>query len=162
MFATKINKMLGRHVKPHGPGFAVLVMKGDKQVLAKGYGHARLADVNHGIKQEKVSTQTIFDLASISKQFTATAILMLIDQTTRHGPNGGKYQRLRLNARLSKFFPEIRLADKITIRHLLDHSSGLPDYILLRSFLQSYEEELEAVGFWYATMEASVLTNEDV
>src|SRR5215475_2263022 len=120
MFATKINKTLGRHVKPNGPGFAVLVMKGDKQVLAKGYGDARLADLNHGIKREKITTQTIFDLASISKQFTATAILMLIDQTTQHGPNGGKYQRLSLSTRLSKFFPNIPLADKITIRHLLD------------------------------------------
>jgi CubicO group peptidase (beta-lactamase class C family) len=161
MLATKLNRKLARHVKPNGPGFAVLVMKGDKQVFAKGYGRARIADLHHGIKPEKITTRTIFELASISKQFTATAILMLIDKTTQHGPNGGKYRRLRLSTKLSEFFPSIRMADKITINHLLDHSSGLPEYLTIRSLL-SYENELKAVGFWYDTMKASVLTNEDV
>ena len=160
MFATRINKMLGRHVKRNGPGFAVLVMDGNKKVWAKGYGHARIADSDHRIERKKITTDTVFDLASVSKQFTAFAILMLVDQTTQHGPNKGKYQRLRLSTKLSKFFPNIFKADKITIWNLLDHSSGLPEYLGISSFLQSYEEELKEVGFWYANMEASVLTNE--
>jgi CubicO group peptidase (beta-lactamase class C family) len=162
MFATKINKMLGRHVKRNGPGFAVLVMDGNNKVWAKGYGHARIADSDHRIEKKKITTDTVFDLASVSKQFTAFAILMLVDQTTRHGPNKGKYRRLHLSTKLSEFFPDIFRADEITIWNLLDHSSGLPDYLGVRSFLQSYEEELKEVGFWYANMEASVLANEGV
>ncbi len=162
MLAAKIDEMLGRHVEPNGPGFAVLVMDGDKRVCARGYGYARIADSDHGIRQKKITTDTVFDLASISKQFTAFAILMLIDKTTQHGPNRGKYPALSLTTRLSRFFPGIFGARDITIWHLLNHSSGLPEYLGIRSFTQSYDEELKEIGFWYADMNASVLTNEDV
>src|SRR5205807_10445894 len=119
MFATKINKMLDRHVKRNGPRFAVLVMDGNKRVWAKGYGHARIADSEHGIQREKITTDTVFELASVSKQFTAFAILMLVDQTTQNGPNRGKYSALSLYTPLSEFFPSIFMAGRITICDLL-------------------------------------------
>src|SRR4030095_2792444 len=79
----------------------------------KGYG---LADIETRIP---ITTKTTFDLASVSKQFTAMAIMMLAER--------GK---LSYDDTLTKFFPEFpSYAQKITVRHLLNHTSGLPDYM---------------------------------
>lgn len=72
-----------------------------------------LRDVNTG---EKVDTESIFELASVSKQFTAMAIMML--------HQGGK---LSYEDSLEKFIPGLPYQG-VTIRHLLNHTSGLPDY----------------------------------
>jgi CubicO group peptidase (beta-lactamase class C family) len=94
------------------PGAAVIVVKEGKPVFAKGYG---LADLK---KKILCTTNTNFRLASVTKQFTAMAVLNLVEQ--------GK---LSLEDRLPRFFPEFPGYGKaINLRHLLTHTSGLPDY----------------------------------
>lgn len=159
-----VEEMLREFVMPGDPGYAILVMDEDEPLLLKGYGCARMADAENGIREEQITPETVFDLASMSKQFTAIAILMLADRTTRHGPDGGKYAPLRLDTPLSVFFPNIPQADRITIEMLLSHSSGLPDYFTIDPYLSNYQRELYQTGFWYAKMEGkdSYLTNERV
>lgn len=145
-----------------GPGVAVLVMDKDTVVLSEGHGKARI-----GKSSEKITEQTVFDLASLSKQFTALGILMLIDRTTKGTrPDGSDYQGLSFDTRLSRFFPDIPGAKEIRVRHLLNHSSGLPEYYILREkdFNDYYSNAILRVGRWYATMRRrkSHITNRDV
>ena len=94
------------------PGAAVMVIKDNKPVFAKGYG---LADLKRKIP---CTANTNFRLASVTKQFTAMAVLILAEQ--------GK---LSLEDHLTRFFPEFpQYGQTITIRHLLTHRSGLPEY----------------------------------
>lgn len=155
----RVDEALRQYVGPDGPGFAFLVMDGDKTVFKERYGCARIADPNHGIEKREITDDTVFDLASMSKQFTATGILMLIDQTTKQ-----RYRPLSLETKLYEFFPNIDKADQITIRMLLSHSSGLPDYFTIKPYTDKYERELGQIGFWYASMEGkdSYLKNNDV
>jgi CubicO group peptidase (beta-lactamase class C family) len=96
----------------NAPGVCVLVVHHGKTFFAKGYG---LADLE--IKTP-ITTNTNFRLASVSKQFTALAVLQLAER--------GK---LRLDERLPAFFPEFPAFGRdITVKHLLTHTSGLPDY----------------------------------
>jgi CubicO group peptidase (beta-lactamase class C family) len=94
------------------PGAAVIVIKDGKALFAKGYG---LADLE---KKIPCTTNTNFRLASITKQFTAMAVLILAEQGN-----------LSLRDRLPKFFPEFSAySAAISLRHLLTHTSGLPHY----------------------------------
>lgn len=94
------------------PGGAVLIMKGDSIIFDKGYGIA-----NYETKSS-IDGNTFFNIASVSKQFTATAILKLQDQ--------GK---LSIEDSLPKYFPEFKsdIWGKIKIKHLMSHTSGIPD-----------------------------------
>jgi CubicO group peptidase (beta-lactamase class C family) len=161
---TSVDEVVHEYVSDEGAGVAVLVMNNNEPVLIKGYGSARIASPDHGIAREEVSNDTVFDLASSSKQFTAIAILMLIDQTTRSGPAAGKYRKLCIHTPLSDFFPKIPRASDITIQNLLNHSSNLPDYLGLDADEDWYNEELSAEGYWYSSMKAkdSYLTNEQI
>lgn len=97
---------------PNTPGAAVLVMKKGEVLYERGYGAAEL---NH---YDPVLPHTNFRLASVSKQFTATAILILVEQ-----------QSLSLDSRLVDLVPEFPKYGKlISVRHLLNHTSGLRDY----------------------------------
>jgi CubicO group peptidase (beta-lactamase class C family) len=94
------------------PGMSVAVIRNDSVLLARGYGFANL---ELGVP---ASDSTIYQSGSIGKQFTATLVLMLVEQG-----------RLRLDDRIVRFLPEgkRRWAD-VTVRHLLTHTSGIPDY----------------------------------
>lgn len=91
----------------------VLVAENGKIIYQKSFG---FADYD---SKRNLNDSSVFELASVSKQFTATAILLLIDK--------GK---LSLTDSLRKFFPELPYSN-ITIRHMLTHTSGLPDYFWL-------------------------------
>src|SRR6266446_8266168 len=94
------------------PGFAVLVKKDGKVVFRKGYGVRDLRN------KTAIDAQTNFRLASFTKQFTAMAIMLLV--------HDGK---LRYDEPLSEVFPDFPAYGKtITVRNLLNHTSGLPDY----------------------------------
>ncbi len=93
------------------PAIGLAVVRNGKLVKAQGYG---LANIELG---EKASAETMFEIGSITKQFTATAIMLLAEE--------GK---LSLDDSITKYFPEAPPALKsVTIRHLLTHSSGIPD-----------------------------------
>src|SRR5215472_368864 len=98
---------------PNGsPGFAVLVMTNGRVAVKQGYG---LADLQ---AKTPVTSSTNFRLASFTKQFTAMAIMLLA--------HDGK---LSYEDKLERFFPEFPAYGRsITIRQLLTHTSGLPDY----------------------------------
>jgi len=94
------------------PGASLLVVKDGKAIVRRGFGYADLE------KHIKADSTTNYRLASISKQFTAACILLL--------KQDGK---LRLEDPVRKWLPELPASDdKITVRHLLTHTSGLIDY----------------------------------
>jgi len=96
----------------NSPGASMMVIKSGEVVLAKGYG---LADIEKGAACD---TTTNFRLASVTKQFTAMAIMILAER-----------RKLSLAERLTDFFPEFpQYGRRISVRHLLNHTSGLIDY----------------------------------
>ena len=95
----------------NGPGAAVLVAQNGKVLFKGGYG---LTDVAHNIA---FSPETKSRIGSITKQFTASAILKLQEE--------GK---LNVNDKLSKYFPDFPRGDEVTLRHLLTHTSGIHSY----------------------------------
>ena len=88
-----------------------IIEKG-KIVFSKAYG---FADVESG---KKLDVNTKLKIGSITKTFTATMIMQLVDE-----------KKLTLDTKLSKFYPKIPNADKITIHHLLHHRTGIPDFL---------------------------------
>ncbi|MFC5602484.1 serine hydrolase domain-containing protein [Sporosarcina koreensis] len=88
----------------------VLISKDGEVLFEKGYGKAAPNLQN--------STDTLYQIASLSKSFTAVAIMQLAEK-----------QLLTVDDSLAKYFPDFPNADTITIGHLLSHSSGIPDYL---------------------------------
>jgi CubicO group peptidase (beta-lactamase class C family) len=113
-FAKALDARLTAVYKPDEPGVAVLVARTNGEVLfKKGYG---LADLE---KRTPFTTVTVSNTGSISKTFVAYGVLKLVEQ--------GK---LKLEDPLSKFFPDFRhpeVAQRVTLAHMLSHTSGLPD-----------------------------------
>jgi D-alanyl-D-alanine carboxypeptidase len=95
-------------------GFSVAVVRHGRPVLAKGYGYANLAE------RVPASATTIYRLASITKEFTAAAILHLIERG-----------RLSLDDPIGDYLPGYPGDGRITIRQLLSHTSGLSDATVL-------------------------------
>jgi CubicO group peptidase (beta-lactamase class C family) len=101
--------------KPGSPGCAVAVAHNSKMILAKGYG---LASIEENVR---ITPDSVFDIGSTSKQFTAASILLL-----------GKEGKLSINDDIRKYIPELPdYGKKITILNLLNHTSGLRDYLTL-------------------------------
>ena len=92
----------------------VLIAEKGKVILEKSYGIANEAT------KAKLNLQTKFELASVSKQFTAMGIVLLV-----------KKGKLRYDDKISKYFPELAFYGDITVRNLLHHTGGLPDYMNL-------------------------------
>jgi len=96
----------------HIPGLALSVMRDGAVIKAQGYGRANV-ELDVPVKPE-----TIFQTGSVGKQFTATAVMMLIEE--------GK---LNLDDPISKYLPGTPAGwSAIRVRHLLSHTSGVPDY----------------------------------
>ena len=110
---TKVDDYIRSEMKSQQiPGLALAVIKDGRIVIAKGYG---LANVEHEVP---VKPETIFQSGSTGKQFTATAVMMLVEE--------GK---LNLEDKITKYFPDGPEAWRnITLRHLLTHTSGMTDY----------------------------------
>lgn len=111
--STKIDEFINAEMKAQQiPGVALAVVKDGKIVLERGYG---LANVEH---QVPVKPETIFQSGSTGKQFTATAVMMLVEE--------GK---LSLDDKVNKYFTDAPEAwANITVRHMLSHTSGMTDY----------------------------------
>jgi CubicO group peptidase (beta-lactamase class C family) len=108
----KLDEKISSTLKLAGaPSVSVAVVKDGKLVYAKAFGTADLA------AGRPANLQTRYAVGSISKQFTAAALLMLEEQ--------GK---LSLDDRVSKYFPDLTRAGEVTIRQLLSHTSGYEDY----------------------------------
>lgn len=111
--SARVDSLIAGLLRSDGPGAAVLVVADGKVVHQKGYGLANLST------RAPITPGTTFDLASVSKQFTAMAIMILAERG-----------QLKYSDSLTRFFPEFpAYASRITVRHLLTHTSGLPDYM---------------------------------
>jgi CubicO group peptidase (beta-lactamase class C family) len=106
------------------PGCALLVRHNRKVVLATGYG---IANLEHGVP---VKSQTVFQSGSINKQFTAMAVMVLVQE-----------RKLALDDPISKYLAVPASWSGITVRHLLTHTSGLGDYPENFSLQRDYTED---------------------
>ena len=109
----QVDSLLKTIYPDDAPGISIAILQNEKSPFKSSYGLATLET------KEMISSITNFNIGSLTKQFTAMSILQL----------AGK-NKLSLNDRLSKFFPEFnkKIADKITIKELLTHSSGIIDH----------------------------------
>jgi CubicO group peptidase (beta-lactamase class C family) len=113
--SAAVDEVFADVAKPGSPGCALAVGRGGKIIYEKGYG---LANIEENVS---ITPQSIFDIGSTSKQFTAASILLL-----------EKQGKLSINDDIRKYLPEIPdYGHKITILHLLNHTSGLRDYLTL-------------------------------
>ncbi|VXC24901.1 serine hydrolase [Massilia sp. 9I] len=110
--ATRLDATIAPYFQSDAPGATVIVVKDGKTVLRKAYG---MADTSKNIK---MTPEMALRIGSMTKQFTATAILLLADE--------GK---LSLQDEITKFLPDYPTqGKKITIEHLLTHTSGIVSY----------------------------------
>ncbi|MFC5410657.1 serine hydrolase domain-containing protein [Larkinella bovis] len=108
-----LNAVMARHFPASQPGGALLVVRDGKTVYNRGVGLANRET------QMPITPETNFRMASVSKQFTALCILLL-----------EKQKKLSFDDTLLRFFPDFNphVGQKIKLRHLLTHTSGLLDY----------------------------------
>lgn len=109
---SKILNYINSYSKDSEFSGAILVTQGGDIIFDRGFG---MADYDNNIKN---TPQTVFEIASLTKQFTATAILMLQEKGL-----------LSVQDPLSKYIPDYPSGDKIKIYNLLNHSSGIHDYV---------------------------------
>jgi CubicO group peptidase (beta-lactamase class C family) len=129
--ATALDTIFSPLANANSPGLAVLVRKDRQAVFERGYGARELRSL------AKIDPQTNFRLASCSKQFTAMSIMLLV--------HDGK---LHYEEKLTDVFPDFPAYGKtITIRNLLNHTSGLPDY----EDLMAAAEKRNGVALWTPT-----------
>lgn len=122
--ARDVGKIFEGFHRPDSPGCAVGVAVDGATVLSAGYG---MADLEHSVP---ITPQSIFEAGSVSKQFTAGAVLLLAQQ--------GK---LALDDSIRKYIPEVPDYGKpITIRNMINHTSGLRDW-----------GEVESIAGWPRT-----------
>lgn len=123
---SKIDSLLLNVFKDkNGPGGEFLVAKAGKPIYQKAFGKANIElDVN-------LTAENVFQLGSITKQFTAIAILMLEEQ--------GK---LAINHTISKYIPDYPSGDSITLHHLLTHTSGIKDFTKMKTIRDIAQKEM--------------------
>jgi CubicO group peptidase (beta-lactamase class C family) len=110
--ARQIDAIFAAVTSPHDPGLAVVVRKNGKTIFDRGYG------MRDPRSQLQITPTTNFRLASFTKQFTAMSIMLLV--------HDGK---LRYDDKLTDVFPDFpAYGESISIRNLLNHTSGLIDY----------------------------------
>jgi CubicO group peptidase (beta-lactamase class C family) len=108
--SDRVDKLFETWDKPASPGATLAVIKDGQIVYSRGYG---LASLEYGVRN---SAETVFHVASLSKQFTAFAIHLLVQEG-----------RISLDDDIRKYVPEMKIRSTIKIRHLLHHTSGLRD-----------------------------------
>src|SRR5271166_353793 len=108
---VRVDKVFAKWDSTVSPGCALSVIKDGQIIYKRGYG---MADLDHDIP---INPETVFHVASISKQFTAAAILLLAQE-----------RKLSLDDDVHKYIRELPdFGTPITIRHLIHHTSGLRD-----------------------------------
>jgi CubicO group peptidase (beta-lactamase class C family) len=111
-FPARVDSMFAAETAPDAPGAAVVVIQHGDVVYRRCFG---LASLEHGVP---ITNETVFNLASVTKQFTALAVLLL----ERDG-------KLHLDDDIHKYFPELpEYNATVTLRNLMHHTSGLWEY----------------------------------
>ncbi|MBX9784991.1 MAG: serine hydrolase [Chitinophagaceae bacterium] len=122
---TAFDSIMKKEFKPNEPGASVIVVKKGEVLYKKGFG---MADMELNVP---VNADMIFRLGSITKQFTALAIMQLADK--------GK---LSLSDLLTKYIPDYAIKEPITIEQLLNHTSGIKSYTNVDSFWAQMRTDL--------------------
>lgn len=123
---ARVDKLFAQWDKPDSPGCALGIVKDGHLIYTRGYG---MANLNYNIP---LSSKSVFNITSMSKQFTAMSILLL-----------AKRGKLSLDDEIQKYLPEIpRYQSQITIRHLIQHTSGIRNYIELLELAGMREENV--------------------
>ena len=107
----EIDELMKASYPTHLPGAVVLVALDDQIIFQSGYGNSSLET------KEAITPRHVFRIGSITKQFTAVAILKLVSE-----------KKIQLDDPVTRFFPDYVQGKKVTIRHLLTHTSGIPSY----------------------------------
>ncbi len=109
----QIDSLLETIYKTDAPGISISIIKEGKQIFNDGYGIANLQT------KTSLDSKTSFNIGSLTKQFTAFSILQLVES-----------KKLSLDDHISKFFPTLnkKVAEAITVKELLTHSSGIIDH----------------------------------
>jgi CubicO group peptidase (beta-lactamase class C family) len=125
--ADKIDDYIIAQIKRlHVPGASLAVVRDGHITKAQGYGFANLE------LRSPATKETVYEIGSTSKQFTATAIMMLV-----------KEGKVRLDDTITKYFPEAPQAWRgITIRHLLTHTSGIQNHVAVPHWLDVFRTNL--------------------
>jgi CubicO group peptidase (beta-lactamase class C family) len=136
--AARIDRVIEQQMDANKiPGVSLAVLRNGKIVLLKSYG---LANVEH---QVPVKPETIFQSGSMGKQFTAAAVMLLVQEN-----------KLSLDDRISKYFPDAPESWKdITVWNLLTHTSGLGDYPADIDLRRDYTEDEYFASFKKAPLD---------
>jgi len=123
--AQQVDNVLSQFFSENRPGASVTVKKKGKILFRKGYG---LADLEHNIP---IEPDMVFRIASLTKQFTAVMIMQLVEQ--------GK---ISLDDEIVKFFPDYPTqGHKVTVTHLLTHTSGVKNFHELDDFQENLHKD---------------------
>jgi CubicO group peptidase (beta-lactamase class C family) len=110
--SSHVDAIFREYARPDAPGASVMVIRDGKVLFKKAYGLANLEE------KTPCATNTNYRLASVTKQFTAAAIMLLVER-----------KKLSYDSTLTDLFPGFPdYGKQITVRHLLNHTSGLTDY----------------------------------
>ncbi len=125
--ADEVDAYVGRQLRQlHIPGVSLAVVHDGQIIKAKGYG---LANVE---RNAPATSDTVYEIGSMTKQFTATAVMMLVEE--------GK---VSLDDKITKYFPAApETWEHITIRHLLCHTSGIQNHVALPKSLNLLQGDL--------------------
>lgn len=125
-FADEIDRMVEARLKRDNvPGTSIAVVRNGKLIKARGYG---LADVENNVP---ATEHTVYQWASVTKQFTAGAILLLAED--------GK---LDLDAPMSRYYTNAPSSwSNVTVRHLIHHTAGMKSYTGIRDFFKTIRKD---------------------
>jgi D-alanyl-D-alanine carboxypeptidase len=127
VFATRVDSLVHAYMaESHAPGLSVAVTRGRDTLIMAGYGLADIA------AHRQATPATIYEIGSNTKQFTSAAIMRLAEQ-----------HKLSIDDEVSKFLPQIPLhGNRVTIRQLLTHTSGIHSYTEVEAWRAHWAEDL--------------------
>lgn len=115
----------------HIPGVSLAVVRDGKIIKAKGYGLANI-EMN-----SPAAPQTVYEIGSMTKQFTAAAVMLLVEE--------GK---ISLDDSVTKYFADApEVWKKVTVRHLLNHTSGIQNHVALPDYLDIFKTSVTGKSF---------------
>ena len=127
--SASLDRLIEARYQPNGPGATALVARKGVVIYKKSFG---MADLELNVKME---TEHVFRIGSLTKQFTAVAILQLVE--------AGK---IKLDDDITRFIPDYPVAGKgITVENLLTHTSGIMDYTAMAGYEAGIAEHISPV-----------------
>ena len=127
VFVTRVDSLVKAYMaESHAPGLSVAVIRGRDTLVMAGFGLADIA------AHRPATPATIYEIGSNTKQFTSAAIMRLVEQ-----------HKLSIDDELSKYLPQIPLhGNRVTIRQLLTHTSGIHSYTEVAAWKAHWAEDL--------------------